>query len=90
MKSKKILSFVAVMVLLLAFGACKKNRNCFCTTKEGAPDTVVVNVDHGMKCEHILELGIERIQDGLPVVTTQKVDCTELEAENVTTIPSHS
>jgi hypothetical protein len=51
---------------------------------------VVVNVDRGMKCEHILELGIERIKDGLPVVTTQKVDCTELEAENVTTIPSHS
>ncbi len=87
MRTKKIAILAVIAVVVVAFSACKKSRNCYCTTTEGAPDTVVVNVDRGMKCDHILELGIERIQDGSPVVTTQKVSCTELEAETVTVIP---
>lgn len=87
MKTKKLLPLIALAALLLAFGACKKSRNCYCVTTEGSPDTMVVNVDRGMKCEHILEMGIERIHEGETEVVVQKVSCTELEAETVTTIP---
>ena len=85
---KKIFVISAVAVVVLTFAACKKSRFCYCTTKEGEPDTLVVNVDRSMKCDHIVELGVERLQDGVPVVTTQKVSCKELDTDTtVITIP---
>lgn len=85
---KKILVILAVTVVVAAFASCKKSRFCYCTTKEGDPDTLVVNVDRSMKCDHIVELGVERLQDGVPVVTTQKVSCKELDTDTtVVTIP---
>ena len=87
MKTKKIFFLLAIVALVVVFGACKKSRYCHCVTKEGDPDTTVVNIDRGMRCHHIIELGIERLQDGETVVTTQKVYCMELDDDTVATIP---
>ena len=87
MKTKKIFTVLAVALLLTAFGACKKSRYCHCVTKEGEPDTVVINIDRGMTCKHITDLGIERLQDGHVQVTTQKVYCMELDMDTVDVIP---
>ena len=84
---KRILYFIVIVAVIAAVGACKKNRYCHCITTEGSADTVVVNVDRGMKCEHILELGIERLVDGQSETTTQKVNCVELDVDTVATIP---
>jgi hypothetical protein len=87
MNTRRILSVILIMAVIGAIGACKKNRYCHCVTTEGAADTVVVNVDRGMKCEHILELGFERLVEGQSETTTQKVDCVELDVDTVATIP---
>ncbi len=87
MKNRKVIVLLGLVAILVVFGACKKSRYCHCVTKEGEPDTVVVNVDRSMRCHHIIELGFERLQDGEPVVTTQKVYCIELDDDTVATIP---
>ncbi|MBP5516316.1 MAG: hypothetical protein J6X86_05130 [Bacteroidales bacterium] len=87
MKTRKIIPILVCVALVVFFMACKKSRYCHCVTTEGAADTVVVNVDRGMKCEHILELGIDKLQDGEYVTTLQKVDCVELDMDTVATIP---
>lgn len=95
---KKILYTILVAaIVIVAFAACKKSRYCYCTTKEGEPDTVVVNVDRSMKCDRILEMGFERLDtirnaegeiEWIYVSTTQKVKCKELDTDTtVVTIP---
>ena len=87
MKIKNILALLAVIAVVAAVGACKKSRYCHCITTEGDPDTVVVNVDRSMRCNHILEMGIESLQDGESVTLIQKVSCVELDEDTVATIP---
>ena len=99
MKTKKIVFLLAIVALLVVFGACKKSRYCHCisesytsvrpdSTVVTIADTVVVNVDRGFKCDHIIEMGIQELKNGEYVTTTRKVDCRELDVDNVVTIPS--
>lgn len=99
MKIKRLLVVFAIVALVVSMAACKKNRFCHCVTLEsyidssvpGMPvekhDTTVVTVDRSIKCKHLLEVGLERLIDGQPQVTTQPVSCIEIDAESVTTIP---
>lgn len=89
MKIKKIIPLLVAALIVVSVASCRKNRYCYCVAKEGAPDTVVVNVDRSMKCDHILEMGLERIINGEEVVTVQKVACEELDVDTLATIPSN-
>lgn len=99
MKFKKILTVVALAAVVVSMAACKKNRFCHCVSLEsyidssvpGMPvekyDTVVVTVDRSLKCDHLLEIGLDRLIDGEWQMTTQKVSCLEIDADSVPTIP---
>ena len=84
--------------VVVTLGACKKSRFCHCisesyttvtpdSVRHTVADTVVVNVDRSFKCNHLLELGIQELKNGEYVTSTRKVDCVELDVDNVTTIP---
>jgi hypothetical protein len=98
MKTKKILLILLLVAVTVTLGACKKSRYCHCIsesytsialdgTTHTVADTVVVNVDRGFKCEHIIELGIQELKNGEYVTATRKVDCLELDMDTVATIP---
>lgn len=86
-KASKIVAIVAIVAVVFSLAACKKSRYCHCITTEGKPDTVVVNIDRDMRCNHILEMGFERRINGQVEVTVQKVSCHELDEDTVATIP---
>ncbi len=99
MKKRRFIIAVLLVAVIFTLGACKKSRYCHCISEsyqyvslDGVThtiaDTVVVNVDRGFKCAHILELGIQELKNGEYVTSTRKVDCVELDVDNVTTIPS--
>ena len=99
MKTKKIITAILLAAIVVALGACKKSRYCHCIsesyqtvsldgTTSMVADTVVVNVDRGFKCEHILELGIQELKNGEYVTSTRTVDCLELDMDTVVTIPA--
>lgn len=99
MKTRRILVALLLIAVVFTLGACKKSRYCHCISDSyqyisldgethTIADTVVVNVDRGFKCEHILEMGLQELKNGEYVTSTRKVDCVELDVENVTTIPS--
>ncbi|MBP5189495.1 MAG: hypothetical protein J6031_01100 [Bacteroidales bacterium] len=99
MKLKRIVTLFVFVAVLTFFGACKKSRYCHCISDsyqaislDGSTntvaDTVVVNVDRGFKCEHLIEMGFQELKNGEYVTSTRKVDCVELDVETVTTIPS--
>lgn len=98
MNRKKIFLVLLILAVTVSLGACKKNRFCHCISESyqsiqngdtnTVADTTVVNIDRGMKCENIYEMGVEVLKDGVPQVTTLKVNCTELDVDTVvTTIP---
>lgn len=87
MKTRRIIALLLAVTVLVTVASCKKNRFCHCVTTEGDPDTVVVTIDRGMKCEHILQLGIEVRQEGQAVNKIQNVSCVELDMDTVATIP---
>lgn len=98
MKIRKILAIIAVIAVVVSLASCKKSRFCHCISDSYTTvalngdtvvvaDTTVVNVDRGFKCDHIVEMGFQKLQDGEYVTATRKVDCKELDVENVTTIP---
>ena len=91
---------LAILLIAVVFtiAACKKSRYCHCISESyqyvslddvthTVADTVVVNVDRGFKCSHILELGIQELKNGEYVTATRKVDCVELDKDTVATIP---
>ena len=99
MKTKRLFTILLMLAIVFTLGACKKSRYCHCISESytqisldgiehTVADTVVVNVDRGFRCEHIIELGIQELKNGEYVTSTRKVDCGELDVENVTTIPS--
>ena len=47
-----------------------------------------MNIDRGMECDGIKQMGFEKPQEGGPVVQVRNVDCAELDVESVSTIPS--
>ncbi len=52
-------AILAVMLLVLCY-SCEKSRYCYCTTQETEmPDTVIWNLDRGLKCDHLMKLGTE-------------------------------
>ncbi len=92
MKAKKLYIALLLLAITAVMGACKKNRFCHCIGEDyltiasngdstWVADTTVVNIDRSMKCENIYEMGIERLQDGVPQYNITKVDCTEIEVE---------
>ncbi len=99
MKIKRILAVAVVATLVVTMAACKKNRFCHCVTLDsyidssvpGMPvekhDTTVITVERSMKCDHLKEVGLERLIDGAPRVTTEAVSCIEIDADSVPTIP---
>ncbi len=98
MKTKKIAVALLLLAVVVTLGACKKSRFCHCisesyttvtpdSVRHTVADTVVVNVDRSFKCNHLLELGIQELKNGEYVTSTRKVDCVELDVDNVTTIP---
>jgi hypothetical protein len=89
----------ATAVLVAAMSSCKKSRYCHCISDSyqtvsldgethTIADTTVVNIDRGMKCDGIKQMGFEKPQEGGPVVQVRNVDCAELDVESVSTIPS--
>lgn len=99
MKTRRILIAILLVAVVVTVAACKKSRYCHCisesytsvrpdSTVVTIADTVVVNVDRGFKCDHIIEMGIQELKNGEYVTTTRKVDCRELDVDNVVTIPS--
>lgn len=98
MKTRKIFLCLLAAGVVVAMVSCKKNRYCHCVSESYqtvtlagdttmVADTVVLNVDRGLKCEHILEFGFQKLQDGDYVTSTRKVDCVELDMDTVSTIP---
>lgn len=87
---RKSLYIVAAFVLVAAtLGACQKSRYCRCiATTDNVSDTVIVNVDRSMKCEHILSMGTEATQDGEVVTSVRDVTCTKIHKDTVPTIPN--
>ena len=54
-----LLTLLAVAALSLFF-SCQKSRYCYCTTNETeTPDTVIWNLDGGMKCDRLMKMGKE-------------------------------
>ncbi len=48
------------VTLTLGTQSCKKSRYCFCTSSETeTPDTVIWNLDSGMKCDWLLHTGYQ-------------------------------
>lgn len=99
MKAKRILVILLLAAVVVTIGACKKSRYCHCISEsyqsialDGSTstvaDTVVVNVDRGFKCEHLIDLGVQELKNGEYVVSTRKVDCLELDMDTVVTIPA--
>lgn len=99
MKAKRILVILLLAAVVVTMGACKKSRYCHCISEsyqsialDGSTstvaDTVVVNVDRGFKCEHLIELGLQELKNGEYVTSTRKVDCLELDMDTVVTIPN--
>ena len=98
MKKRRLFCMLALIVLVLLSVSCKKSRYCHCIGETyqkvqntgdtiDFADTVVINVDRSMRCEHILNMGVEELKDGEYVTTTRKVDCKELDMDTVRTIP---
>ena len=98
MKTRKIFLLLAVVALTLSVGACKKSRYCHCISdsyvvvsidgeSHNVADTVVVNIDRGMKCEYLREMGVEELKNGEVVTSLRNFDCVELDMDTVTTIP---
>lgn len=98
MKTRKIIALLIVVAILSSLSACKKNRYCHCIGESYEKvrddgdtilfaDTIVVNIDRSMKCESISEMGFEKQQEGVPVTSTRKFDCKELDMDTVVTIP---
>ncbi len=52
-------ALLAVVVLAVCY-SCEKTRYCYCTTQETElPDTVIWNVERGLKCDRLMKLGME-------------------------------
>lgn len=80
---------VAGMVL-----SCKKSRYCYCTSSETKkPDTVIWNLDAGMKCDRLQHMGyqhnVQVLDSATGVYHTETSDalytykCYELEADTL-------
>ncbi|MDY5968687.1 MAG: hypothetical protein SPJ13_01545 [Bacteroidales bacterium] len=96
---KRIIAAISTIALLVAMGACDKNRYCLCTTTNAEiPDTTIVNVDRGMKCKNISNMtAIRQLQtmseDSLHVETHEvianyKYSCVELDKDTLTMFDS--
>ncbi len=52
-------ALLATLVLALCY-SCEKSRYCYCTTQETeTPDTIIWNLDRGLKCDRLMKLGTE-------------------------------
>ena len=61
MKARKIF-IPAAIAALAAVGACHSDHYCRCVDiDETAIDTIIVNVDKGLDCKQIKQIGIERM-----------------------------
>lgn len=98
MKKRSLWLVVALVALTVLMGACKKSRYCHCIGETyqkvqntgdtiDFADTVVINVDRSMRCDHITDMGFEELKDGEYVTLLRKVDCKELDMDTVVTIP---
>lgn len=92
MKLNKLFPVLLIVILTVSLASCKKNRFCHCISESYntiasngdtnlVADTVVVNVDRGMKCENIYEMGVEVPHEGIPQIQTRKFDCKELDID---------
>lgn len=98
MKKRLIWPLMVLVALMVLTVSCKKSRYCHCIGETyqkvqstgdtiDFADTVVINVDRSMRCDHILYMGVEELKDGEYVTTTRQVDCKELDMDTVVTIP---
>ncbi|MCR4817250.1 MAG: hypothetical protein K5842_08760 [Bacteroidales bacterium] len=97
MNKKKVMAVVATIMIVVMVGACKKSRYCHCVSDSytivinadtvSRRDTAVVNVDRGMKCDHILEMTFRTKDEGPVVYTDRSVVCQELDVDTVRVLP---
>lgn len=63
MKKNRIHIFLVLLVGVAAlsiFFSCQKSRYCYCTSSETeTPDTVIWNLDRGLKCDRLMKMGKE-------------------------------
>ena len=90
--SKKIMKrnifFILGLVLMVALSSCSKGKFCKCTALDGVPDIRIVNVDWGISCKSITEMGVERqvLLEGEKEPTLiremRKFDCVHVKEED--------
>lgn len=97
MKKRRVIAIIVAVVVIFAVGACKKSRYCHCVSDNYTivinadtvtrADTAVVNVDRGMKCDHINEMTFRTKDTGPVIYTVRKVKCNELDVDTVAVLP---
>ena len=85
---KRTIIILAVLALICVV-SCQKSRYCRCISTEIDPnDTVILNLDRAMKCDHIMTMGKEAIVNGEQEVVSYTYSCTEIDKDTVPTIPN--
>lgn len=91
MKTRKIFSAIAIVgfILIVAI-SCQKSRYCLCVSNETPiADTVIVNVDNGMNCKHVLQLGIQvQDQGSFKVDSIHHYTCTKIKKDSLSNYPN--
>lgn len=88
MKTKRIYIILAVALVVIV-SACSKNRYCRCVdTDDTSIDTIIVNVDKSMKCKHLKQIGIERMNSlgGFETDSIHNYFCQEIPHGDVSSI----
>ena len=60
---KRNIFFILGIIVLVTLCGCSKGKFCKCTSQEEdntKPDVRIINVDWGVSCKNITEMGIER------------------------------
>lgn len=94
---KKYIAVTLLVALVVVVASCRKSRYCHCVSGNYTivinadtvtrADTAVVNVDRGMKCDHILNLTFRTKDQGPVILTERDVTCVELDVDTVKTLP---
>lgn len=101
-RKSMIRCLVAALLCVAVAGmawSCKKSRYCFCTSSETVqPDTVIWNLDAGMRCDRLQHMGYQRNVQVLDSATnlyhTETSDvlyaykCSELDADTLSLFDS--
>lgn len=101
-KDKTKLLLPLLLLVSLAAGilfSCQKSRYCYCTSSETeTPDTVIWNLDRGLKCDRLMKMGKEvneQVTDSVTGVSHTEVkeylytySCKELDKDTLTSFDS--